>query len=81
MEIIDITGYTIEEKIEIAKNHLIPKQIEDHGLTKKQITFSNEVIETIADRYTRESGVRALDKQIAKVSSIGNAGDVGMLLT
>ena len=68
MEIIDITGYTIEEKIEIAKNHLIPKQIEDHGLTKKQITFSNEVIETIADRYTRESGVRALDKQIAKVA-------------
>jgi len=67
MEIIDITGYTIEEKVEIAKNHLIPKQIEDHGLNKKQVIFTNDVIEFIADRYTRESGVRALDKQVAKV--------------
>jgi len=67
MEIIDITGYTIEEKVEIAKKHLIPKQITDHGLNKKHIGFGNDVIEVIADRYTRESGVRALDKQIAKV--------------
>jgi ATP-dependent Lon protease len=67
MEIIEINGYTIEEKIEISKRHLIPKSIVEHGLLKKQISFSEDVIETIADSYTRESGVRALEKQIAKV--------------
>lgn len=67
MEIIEINGYTIEEKIEISKRHLIPKSIDEHGLLKKQISFSEDVIETIADSYTRESGVRALEKQIAKV--------------
>jgi ATP-dependent Lon protease len=67
MEIIEINGYTIEEKIEISKRHLIPKSIEEHGLLKKHISFTDDVIETIADSYTRESGVRALEKQIAKV--------------
>jgi len=67
MEIIDITGYTIEEKSEIARRHLIPKQLEEHGLKPKQLQFSDEVIENIIESYTRESGLRRLEKQIAKV--------------
>ena len=67
MEIIEINGYTIEEKIEIAKRHLLPKQIKEHGLKKKDILLSKEVIEKIVDGYTRESGVRGLDKKLAKV--------------
>ena len=61
MEIIEINGYTIEEKIEIAKRHLLPKQILEHGLKKKDITLSKTVLEKIVDGYTRESGVRGLD--------------------
>lgn len=68
MEIIDITGYTIEEKTEIAKRHLIPKQIEEHGLTKKDLVFEPKSIEKIIEGYTRESGVRTLEKQIAKIA-------------
>lgn len=67
MEIIDITGYTIEEKTEIAKRHLIPKQLEEHGLKSGQLQFSDEVIEVIVESYTRESGLRRLEKQIAKI--------------
>ena len=67
MEIIEINGYTIEEKVEIAKRHLLPKQIKEHGLTKKDIQLSDTVLEKIVDGYTRESGVRGLDKNIAKV--------------
>lgn len=67
MEIIDVNGYTIEEKVEIAKRHLIPKQIEEHGLKPSQVVFSDAVIEKIIDSYTRESGVRTLEKRIAKV--------------
>ena len=67
MEIIEINGYTIEEKIEIAKRHLIPKQIQEHGLKKKDIILSKSVLENIIDGYTRESGVRGLDKKLAKV--------------
>ena len=67
MEIIDITGYTIEEKTEIAKRHLIPKQLEEHGLKPGQLQFSDEVIEVIVESYTRESGLRRLEKQIAKI--------------
>lgn len=67
MEIIEITGYTVEEKMEIAKRHLIPKQIEEHGITKEKIIFSREVIEKLVVDYTRESGVRTLEKTIAKV--------------
>ncbi|GGB68798.1 Lon protease [Flavobacterium suaedae] len=67
MEVINMTGYTIEEKVEIAKRHLLPKQIKEHGLTSKDITLGKRQIEKIAVGYTRESGVRGLEKQIAKV--------------
>ena len=67
MEMIEVSGYLVEEKIEIAKRHLIPKQLQNHGLTKRDVTFTKEVIELIIDGYTRESGVRELDKKIAKV--------------
>jgi ATP-dependent Lon protease len=67
MEIIDLSGYIVEEKIQIAKRHLIPNQIENHGLTRKQISFPSPVLEYIIESYTRESGVRQLDKQIAKM--------------
>ncbi len=66
MEIIDLSGYLLEEKIEIARRHLVPKQLGEHGLKKSQLVFSNEVLETIIDKYTRESGVRTLEKTIAK---------------
>jgi ATP-dependent Lon protease len=67
LEIIDVTGYTVEEKIEIAKRHLIPKQLEEHGIKKSQVLFDEKIIEKIIEDYTRESGVRGLEKQIAKV--------------
>lgn len=67
MEVIDVSGYIIEEKIEIARRHLIPKQLENHGLNKSQLFFPKKVIEYMSEYYTRESGVRQLDKLIAKV--------------
>ncbi len=67
LELIEVSGYLVEEKIEIAKRHLIPKQLENHGLKKSDVSFSKDVIELIIDGYTRESGVRELDKKIAKV--------------
>ncbi|MDD3010260.1 MAG: endopeptidase La [Bacteroidales bacterium] len=67
MEIIDISGYLMEEKIEIARRHLIPKQFSEHGITRKDLSFSRAVLEKIIQDYTRESGVRLLDKQIANV--------------
>ncbi|HEX5002753.1 MAG TPA: endopeptidase La, partial [Bacteroidia bacterium] len=67
MEIIEITGYTVEEKIQIAVKHLIPKQLEAHGLKKGQAVFSEKIIERLVEDYTSESGVRALEKQIAAV--------------
>jgi ATP-dependent Lon protease len=67
LEIIEVTGYTVEEKVEIAKRHLVPKQIEEHGLKKKQVTFSDKVLETIIEEYTRESGVRNLEKVLARL--------------
>ena len=67
MEIIEVTGYTIEEKIEIAKRHLVPKHIKDTGLSADQIEIPEAVIETIVEAYTNESGVRGLDKRISKV--------------
>ncbi len=68
MEIINVHGYTVEEKIEIAKRHLLPKQIEAHGITKKDVKLSSKVLEKIIVGYTRESGVRGLDKMLAKVT-------------
>jgi len=67
MEIIEISGYTNEEKTQIAKQHLIPKQLEEHGLTKSDVSFPSAVIERIIESYTRESGVRSLEKNIAKM--------------
>jgi len=66
MEIINVTGYTIEEKIEIAKQHLLPKQLKEHGLTKEHLKVGKAQLEKIVEGYTRESGVRGLEKQIAK---------------
>ncbi len=67
LEMIEVSGYLVEEKIEIAKRHLIPKQLENHGLKKSDVVFSKDAIELIIDGYSRESGVRELDKKIAKV--------------
>ena len=67
MELIEITGYLVEEKLEIARQHLLPKQLENHGVKADQLSISNNVMEVIIDKYTRESGVRELDKKIAKV--------------
>src|ERR1700744_3393705 len=77
MEIIDVNGYTIEEKIEIAKQHLVPKQREAHGLKTKDITLKNDVLEKLIEDYTRESGVRALEKKIGSVVR-GVAKDIAM---
>jgi ATP-dependent Lon protease len=67
MEIINISGYTQEEKTQIAKKYLIPKQVKENGLKEGQISFEDQAIEKIIDLYTRESGVRNLDRQIAAV--------------
>ncbi|WDF70003.1 endopeptidase La [Sphingobacterium oryzagri] len=67
MEIIEVNGYTIEEKIEIAKKHLLPKQLEVHGLTKKDVNLTNKMFEKIIEEYTRESGVRGLEKKIGSI--------------
>jgi ATP-dependent Lon protease len=68
MEMIPVSGYLVEEKIKIAKRHLIPKQMEIHGIPEGSIKFTDDIIETIIESYTKESGVRALDKQIAKIA-------------
>jgi len=67
METIDISGYIVEEKTEIAKRHLIPKQIKEHGLIRNQVSIQPKAIEKVIEDYTRESGVRELDKTIAKI--------------
>lgn len=67
MEIIDLSGYLIEEKIEIARRHLVPKQIAEHGIDKKKLTFSKSLLQFMIENYTRESGVRLLEKTIAKI--------------
>ena len=70
MEMINVSGYLAEEKFEIAKNYLIPKQLEEHGLNKSQLKFSKDAVEKIIEDYTHESGVRGLEKQIAKVARV-----------
>lgn len=67
METIDVSGYIVEEKTEIAKRHLLPKQLEAHGVKKNQLALSKKVLERIIEDYTQESGVRELDKKIAKI--------------
>lgn len=70
MELINISGYILEEKIEITRRHLLVKNIENHGLKKNQLELSKEVVEYIIANYTRESGVRQLDKTLAKVCRV-----------
>ncbi|MCY1521987.1 Lon protease 2 [compost metagenome] len=67
MEIIEVNGYTIEEKIEIAKKYLLPKQKEQHGLKTKDVVLKNNIIEKVIEDYTRESGVRGLEKKIGSL--------------
>ena len=67
MELIDITGYILEEKVEIGRRHLVPKQLENHGLVNGDVDIRKKTMEVIVDSYTRESGVRELDKKIAKI--------------
>lgn len=67
MEIIEVNGYTLEEKVEIAVRHLIPKQIKEHGIDKKQVSLSRRILNQLIEEYTNESGVRGLDKVIAKL--------------
>ena len=70
MEMINVSGYLTEEKIEIAKNHLLPKQISDHGLKKSDLNINKETIKAIITEYTSESGVRGLEKQLAKIARV-----------
>ncbi|HLR24780.1 MAG TPA: S16 family serine protease, partial [Fodinibius sp.] len=67
MEIINISGYTLQEKTEIAKTHLMPKQIKENGLSDEQIKITHQAVERIVEQYTRESGVRSLERQIGSV--------------
>lgn len=67
MEIIEISGYSTEEKIEIAKKHLIPEQRAEHGLKAKHVKLTDKILKSIIEKYTRESGVRSLDRRIAGV--------------
>jgi ATP-dependent Lon protease len=67
MEVLEIPGYTGEEKLEIAKRHLVPKQTSEHGLKEEQISFSDATILTIVEQYTREAGVRNLERELANV--------------
>ena len=70
MELIDVSGYIVEEKIEIARRHLIPRTLSDHGLKKTDLTVSKKTLEFIIENYTRESGVRTLDKTLAKICRV-----------
>jgi ATP-dependent Lon protease len=67
MEILDLPGYTRREKLAIARRHLIPKQLEEHGLTEERLDITNDAIEEIIEHYTREAGVRSLERQLASV--------------
>ncbi|HSV87875.1 MAG TPA: endopeptidase La [Bacteroidales bacterium] len=78
MEVINLSGYIVEEKVEIARRHLLPKQLAEHGMQKEKLKFSRKVLEKIIDEYTRESGVRKLEKCISKVIR-AKARDIVML--
>ena len=67
MELLEIPGYTREEKLEIAKRHLVPKQVTEHGLSTEQIAFNDDVLTTVIEQYTREAGVRNLEREVANV--------------
>ena len=70
MEIINVSGYLAEEKMEIAKKYLVPKQLQEHGLSKSLLKISPKALKEIIDNYTHESGVRNLEKQIAKIARV-----------
>jgi ATP-dependent Lon protease len=70
MEVIEITGYLVEEKLEIARRHLLHKQLENHGVKSDQLAIGKTVMEKLIERYTRESGVRELDKRLAKITRV-----------
>ena len=70
MEVINVTGYLAEEKMEIARKYLVPKQLEEHGIGRKDLKISKTAIKSIIDEYTHESGVRGLEKQIAKIARV-----------
>ncbi|MBQ9192327.1 MAG: endopeptidase La [Bacteroidales bacterium] len=70
MEMINVTGYLAEEKLEIARNYLVPKQLEEHGLKRDELGLDGECLSAIIDEYTHESGVRGLEKQIAKIARV-----------
>ncbi len=70
MELINVTGYLAEEKMEIAKKYLVPKQLEEHGIGKKELRIEKSALAGIIDEYTRESGVRGLEKQIARIARV-----------
>ena len=70
MELINVTGYLAEEKMEIAKRYLVPKQLQEHGIGKKGLRIDKKALAAIIDEYTHESGVRGLEKQIAKISRV-----------
>ena len=67
MEILEIPGYTRREKVAIARQHLIPKQLDEHGLSDEQVVITDEAVEEIIEHYTREAGVRSLERQVASV--------------
>ena len=66
MEMINVSGYTLEEKTEIAQKFLLPKQLKEHGMNTKHLKLRKTVLKKIVEGYTRESGVRGLEKQVAK---------------
>ena len=68
MELIELTGYTEEEKIQIADKFLVPKQLKNHGLQDGSLTLSDETLKAIIEKYTRESGVRTLEREIATIA-------------
>ena len=70
MEMINVTGYLAEEKQQIAKNYLVPKQLEEHGLSREELRISKDAVARMIDEYTHESGVRGLEKQIAKIARV-----------
>jgi ATP-dependent Lon protease len=83
MEIIELPGYTFEEKLNIAKQHLIPKQIGEHGVTPKQIEFTDDAVLRLATGYTREAGVRNLEREVAAICrsvavKVARGGDAGL---
>ncbi|MCQ2181026.1 MAG: endopeptidase La [Bacteroidales bacterium] len=70
MEVINVSGYLAEEKMEIARKYLVPKQLEEHGIGRKDLRISKSALKAIIDEYTHESGVRGLEKQIAKIARV-----------